>query len=241
MSNYALLDNVSHKDIKIVTEYSAKYGNNVGSVLTFPTEFSDIQKEYPILFQKDPETNKFSAIALLGFKKDENLYLNNGGWNASYIPAMVTREPFLIGYQNQTNLNIQDNNAMIHINMDSPRISDSSGTPIFLELGGNSPYLNKISHTLKVIHEGVALSDKMFDAFTHFDLIEPVKLDIHLNNGQEYSITGNYTINKEKLQSLSGSELKELNQTGFLQGAFLVISSMDNIYKLINIKNTMIS
>lgn len=238
MSNYTLLDNVTHKDIKIITDFSEAYGNNVGSVLTFPTEFSNIQKEYPILFQKDPETKKFRCIVLLGFKNNENLFLNEGKWNAQYIPAMILREPFLIGFQNQSKIQDQENGAVIHIDLDSPRVNKTEGQPLFLDLGGNSPYLNRVAKSLEIIHQGLFSNDEMFEALAHFDLLEPVKLDFTLNNGQEHTITGNYTINKQKLNDLSGEDLQRLNQAGILQNIFLAISSMDNVYKLINMKNS---
>lgn len=236
MSNYAVLNNVNHQEIKIVTEFSAQYGNEVGSVITFPSEFNNIQKEYPIFFQKDPDTNKYRSVILLGLQKDENLYLDQGKWQADYIPAIVLREPFLIGLHNNQSDN-DNQSAMVHIDLDSPRVNTTNGQSLFLELGGNSPYLNKIIQTLELIEQGLRVSDAMFAAFSHFDLIEPVKLDVTLNNGQQYSIKGNYTINKEKLANLKGENLEQLNKRGFLQAAFLVMSSMDNMYKLINKKN----
>jgi hypothetical protein len=53
MANVVSLNNVTHKDLKIITKYSEQFGNNVSAVLTFPTEFADMQREYPILFQKN--------------------------------------------------------------------------------------------------------------------------------------------------------------------------------------------
>jgi len=239
MDNYAILNNVNHQDLKIDTNFSALYGNEVGSVITFPSEFNNIQKEYPIFFQKDAATNKYRSVILLGLQNDENLFLAQGKWQADYIPAIVIREPFLIGLQSPTSGD-ENKSAMIHIDLDSPRVNTQIGQSLFLELGGNSPYLNKIIQTLELINHGLTISDAMFAAFEHYDLIEPVKLDITLNNGQGYNIKGNYTINKDKLSNLNGEGLQQLNRSGFLQAAFLVMSSMDNMYKLIKKKNGLI-
>ncbi|MBL4823500.1 MAG: SapC family protein [Colwellia sp.] len=239
-NNYAILNNVNHQALKIDTNFSAQYGNDVGSVVTFPSEFNNIQKEYPIFFQKDPDTNQYRSVILLGLQKDENLFLTQGKWQADYIPAIVIREPFLIGLQ-RSKSGDNNNAAMVHIDLDSPRINTENGQSLFLELGGNSPYLNKIIQTLELIEQGLRISDAMFATFTHYDLIEPVKLDVTLNNDQQYNIKGNYTINKEKLAKLKGEDLEQLNRRGFLQAAFLVMSSMDNMYKLINKKNELIA
>ena len=45
-----------------------------------------------------------------------------------------------------------------------------------------------------------------------------------------------YTINQKKLAELDAENLHKLNRSGFLQGAFLVISSLGNVQRLIEMK-----
>lgn len=243
MARHVLLNNVEHKDLKVKTSYSTAFGDNVASTLTFPTEFGDIQKEYPILFQKNRETGRYQSIVLLGFKKGENLFLEDNsagtksGWNANYVPGVIARGPFLIGFQDQTSQGGLDREPVIHIDVDNPRVSVDEGEPLFREFGGMSPYLEKVSNILRGIHEGMVINDAMLAAFESYDLIEPVTIKIELINGEKYSLEGNFTISEERLRNLSGSALEQLNKVGFLQGAFLVISSLGNVKKLIDIKN----
>lgn len=210
----------------------------MASVLAFPTEFVELQKEYPILIRQNSESKKFQATALLGLNKDENLYLNpayRSGWAANYIPAAIVKGPFLIGMQSEDEES--GKNPVVHIDLDHPKVSEQDGYPLFLEHGGTSPYLDHIASVLKVIHEGMATQDIMFSAFSELDLIEPVTIDIDLNNGEKRQLVGNYTINEEKLASLSGDKLEQLSKRGFLPLAYAVIASMTNIRKLIKIKN----
>ena len=99
MSNFAILNKTAHKDTKVITDRSADLGDKVKFVMTFPLEFRNVQSNYPIFFIKDGDTGQFYPIALFGFEKDENLFLSDAGWDASYIPMMVKRQPFLIGFQ----------------------------------------------------------------------------------------------------------------------------------------------
>ncbi len=237
MANYVLLNNVQHKDLRVIAQFSAAYGDNVGSTIIFPTEYADIQKEYPILFQINPDTGKYQSIALLGLSQHENLFLHrNGEWNASYVPAVIARGPFLIGFQEDPN-DSDNKEPVIHVDMESPKVSLTEGAPVFLEFGGNSPYLDSITRSLKDIYDGSAISDAMFQAFTELGLIEPVNIEIKLNDGTLHRLNGNHTINRDKLANLTGDELFQLNRAGFLAAAFLVTSSLGNIQKLINIKN----
>lgn len=238
MTNLITLNNVAHKDLKIITRHSEEFGNNVSAVLIFPTEFADIQREYPIFFQRNPETQKYQSVALLGITPGENLFLQNGQWNARYIPAIIAREPFVIGFEDQSADGGDEHAPVVMVDMDSPRVNEHEGQAVFLEFGGNTQYLESINRILQGIYQGMSVSDEMFEAFTELGLIEPVALDIKLNNGETHRLTGNYTISREKLNSLNAEELAKLNKAGFLEGAFLVASSLNNMKNLIDIKNS---
>lgn len=241
MAKHTLLNNITHKDLRVITHKSAEYGDKVGSTLTFPTEFSDVHREYPILFQKNPDNGKFQSIVLLGLRSDENLFLNDAGeWNAQYIPAVIERGPFLIGFQDQSRDGGSDRAPVIHIDVDSPRVSQSEGERVFLDHGGLSPYLEKISRLLNRIYEGMEANDAMFSAFNELELIEPVNLEITITSNEIYRFQNNYTINQERLANLSGNDLERLNRSGFLRCAFLVVESLGNIQRLIRLKTEML-
>jgi hypothetical protein len=237
MANNVLLNNVAHQNLKVIARFGAEFGDNISSVLVFPTEFVELQKEYPILFRQNPETNKYHAIALLGLSQGENLFLDPSqrtGWAASYVPAAIAKGPFLIGRQSQDDG--KSHTPVIHIDLDHAKVGHEDGYPLFLEHGGNSSYLEYIANTLNVIHQGVAIQDVMFKLFSELDLIEPVDIEIDLHNGEKHKLIGNHTINQKKLAALGGDQLEKLNKLGFLPLAYAVLTSMTNIRKLTDIK-----
>ncbi len=236
MGKHALLNNIEHHDLKIITRYGAQFGDDIGTMLTFPTEYADVQKEYPIFFRKDLQTGEFQSIILLGFEKNENLYLQQNSWNAHYIPAVVARGPFLIGFQEKEIDDVLRKEPVIHVDLDNPRVSRTEGEPIFLPQGGNSPYIEHIAMILNGIKDGLEISKAMFAAFTSMNLIEPATVNVKVNNETGYELQGLYTISQERLASLDGDSLLKLNKAGFLQGAFLVLTSMSNVHRLITIK-----
>lgn len=236
MSKHELLNNITHKNLRVITKKSAIYGDSVGGALIFPSEFIEIQREYPIFFQKDVKTGEFQAVAIFGFKQNENLFLDEQGWHANYIPAVIEREPFLIGFQREQGA--AEATPVIHVDLENPRISSGvEGEQVFLEHGGNSPYLENISRTLMLIHDGLSASKDMFSAFLALDLIEPFVLDIEFNNGVRYQSSSYYTINQEKFFSLDDAALSQLHKTGHLHSAYMVLTSLGNIKKLIGMTN----
>lgn len=239
MSNIELLDNVKHKDLKVDPSYKADYGDRGNQVLVFPSEFVEAQKEYPILLKKSRETNEYQAVALLGLDRDENLFLTeDGGWDAHYVPAIQARGPFSIGLRKSSGDNGDEDRVepLIQVDMSSPRIQES-GTPVFLPHGGTSDYLKRVSKTLKVIQEGLAVAKTFYPTLEKMDLIEPVNININLSETERYTIQNYYTVSEDKLNELSGEDLRSLNQLGYLQAAYHLISAQTNISRLIARKN----
>jgi hypothetical protein len=236
MSNHVLLNNIAHKDTRIITRYSADFGDNVHAALTFPTEYGDIQREYPILFRRDVDNGEFQSVALLGLEKGENLFLDDGRWKAGYIPGIIARGPFLIGFQEQEIDGGRRREPVVHVDMDDPRVNESEGEAVFLAHGGSTPYLQRIASILRGIQDGLAISKAMFAAFESHDLIEPVKIEANVLDDVKFVMKGFHTINRDKLARLPGSALEVLHKAGFLEGAFLVVASLNNIGKLIDMK-----
>jgi hypothetical protein len=249
MQKIETVNNVTHENLKVNASYSAELGDNVASTITFMNEFSEVQKEYPILCRKAPETGELQAVVFFGFEKNENLFLavadpvcqKNVGWRAEYVPAAMARGPFSIGVPRNADNGGEEQKPVVHIDMEHPKANCSDGQRLFLQNGGHSPYLNYIATALDTINDGMYLTKLMFDAFNECSLLEPVTLDIEFVNKDKLNISGFETINTEALSRLSGDEMERLNKLGFLQSAFFMASSMSNFQKLIDWKNRKIS
>jgi SapC len=239
MTRHVLLNNVAHKDLRIITRYSAALGHSVASALIFPTEFGDIQREYPIFFRQDPATGEFMSVALLGFSPDENLFLDGSSWNAGYVPGVIARGPFLIGFQDQRVEGQQRREAVIHVDLDDPRISTTEGEPLFLPQGGHTRYLERMADILRGLNDGMAIAKAMFAAFNELKLIEPVKVQIKLGPEEQYELVGMHTLSEEKLAALEGEPLTKLHKSGFLHGAYLVLASLNNVSRLVERKQAL--
>jgi hypothetical protein len=236
MTNTVMLNPVSHRNLRALTRFGADLGDQVGTSVVFPNEFAVVQREYPIFFRKDQTSGEFQALALLGFQKDENLFLDGTRWAGRYVPAAVARGPFLIGFQDQNVGGRMQRERVVHVDIDSPRISRTEGEALFTPDGTNSPYLEQISNLLAGIHNGLDLSKAMFAAFTELELIEPVNLEIKITAEEGINVVGLQTINQRKLAELDGAALSRLHKAGFLECAFLVLASLGNVNRLLAMK-----
>lgn len=226
-----LLNNVDHHDLLVITRHGAEFGEAVNQVLVFPTEFENVQREYPIVFRRDAE-GRLRPVALLGLGRDENLFLDDGGgWQGSYVPALFQRGPFSIAAPETA-----EGEPMIRIDLDHPRVSRSEGTPIFLPQGGNSPYLEQVTAVLRAIYLGHHLLDPMVTAFENAGLLRQVNLEARVGETEVYAVSDVFTIDRERLAALGADALAALHQGGFLQSAFHVAASLGNMQRLIDRK-----
>ncbi len=241
MPNHVLLDNISHKDLRIITRRSAQYGDNEMCAGVFPLEYRQVQAEYPIVFRKSTETGAFESFALFGLASSENLFLSNDGWTANYIPLTIQRQPFLIGFQNQSVEGIPTENPVVHIDMDSSRVSRSEGEALYLEHGGSSPYLEHVSSVLRTILEGHEAMKGFADALNELQLLEPFTLEVELNDQSKHKLSGFYTINEEQLLKLNAQSLERLHNKRYLEHIYMAVASVTNIRTLIELKNKKIA
>lgn len=233
MARYELLNNVAHQDLRVVMRFGREYGDQVGLVPAFPTEYAELQREYPIFLRRDPASGEFQSVALLGFGQDENLFLHEGRWQAGYLPGIIAKGPFVIGFQDRGDGGQPRREPVIHVDMDHPRVSQAEGERVFLPQGGNSPYLEHIITVLRGIHEGAGAGRAMFDAFAALDLIQPVRVDVKFDHAHGVNLEGLYGIDRERLAGLRGDALQDLHQAGYLEGAYLLLASQHNVRRLL--------
>ena len=235
MPNHVLLNNLEHRDVRILTSYSAALGNNQMFSLTFVDELRSIQAHYPILFKRDT-AGQYLPVALHGLQEHENLFLTEHGWDADYIPLSVQRQPFLIGFQSTGGIASgasNDKSPVIHLDMDSPRVSLTDGEPIFLPQGGNSPFINQIATVLQQIQLGVERNSQWSRYLTEYDLMEAVSLDLQLSPQHTQQLSGFYAIHEEKLAQLSAAQLGNLQQQALLQPIYMALASLSQLRALI--------
>ncbi len=223
MSKHVLLDNDEHRDLRVITRRAAELGDEIMVTLTFPAEFRNVQAHYPIVFAKSP-AGTFAPLALFGFKEKQNLFLTAQGWEAPYIPMMIERQPFFIGRG-------ANDQKVIHIDLDSPRVSRTEGEPLFREQGVNSEFLDRAGSILVTIERGVAQTAGFVAALTELNLLESFVIDLD-SNGAQHRFAGFHALQEERLAKLGADALGRLHEKGYLQAIFMVVASMSNFREL---------
>jgi len=220
-----LLNNISHKDLRVITQRGAQWGDDVMSAPVTPDEFRSLQAHYPIVFQRD-EQGAFHPVVLFGLKEGQNLFLGDKGWDADYLPLAMQRMPFSIGVT-------QDELRMM-VDMASPRIASAAeGEAVFLPHGGNTELLERANSILRTLHEGLQATPEFMAALVANELLEPFVLDVEQPDGSRGRLVGFHMIHEERLAALDASVVTLLHQADYLQPIYMAIASMSNFSALI--------
>jgi SapC len=220
-----LLNNITHKDLRIVTQRGAQWGDDVMSCPVTADEFRSLQAHYPIVFQQDAQGHLLPVV-LFGLEESQNLFLGDKGWDASYLPLAMQRMPFSIGVA-------QDELRMM-VDMASPRISrGAEGEAVFLPHGGNTDFVEKANSILRLLHEGLESTKEFVQSLVANDLLESFVLKVERPDGSQGQLLGYFMIHEERLAALDANTVGLLHQADYLQPIYMAIASMSNLEKLI--------
>jgi len=234
MTRHAVLDSKDHREIRIRAGASAELGDAVMACLTVPSEFRRVQNEFPIFFRRDLDSGRFSALVLFGFESGENLFLDEGRWDARYRPLALSIQPFLVGKSAD-----DKGPAQVHIDLGHARIAadGEEGVRPFDDLGQPTPYLEAVIAGLDELDQGYRASGAFYAALERYELLEPFSLDIDLRDGSKHRLVGYHLIDEEKLRALEPGALAELHSAEHLMPIFMALASLANLSALIERKN----
>lgn len=240
MTNHQLLNHQTHSDYRIIADRSAQLGDSIMHAMVFSRELRSLQAHYPIFFCKDSDTGNFYPAALFGLEQGENLFLKNSGWSAGYVPMMVERQPFLIGFQSSDGAHNEAREPVVSIDMDSPRVSQETGHRLFNDDNKPSEFLQQSVEVLDAIHRGHKDNENLIAALLEHQLIESCSMEVGLADGSKRKLLGYYTINENTLRELSSDALSELHGSGHLEAIYMMIAALTNMASLIEKKNALL-
>jgi hypothetical protein len=229
MTHTVLLNNVDHQALRVITQRGAAYGDAVMTAVSFAGEFRNLQAHYPIVFRKLPDGITFEPVALLGFEEGQNLFLGPQGWDAPYVPLAIERLPFYIGRDGDE--------LVVHIDLQSPRVSSQEGEAVFLPHGGSSEMLERMNSVLLAIHQGLQSTPAFIAALLQHDLLETFVFEAERGSGASLRLEHFYTIHEERLAALPGAALQRLSEAGHLQAAYMAVASLSQLRALVERSN----
>jgi hypothetical protein len=225
MTNIVVLNSLTHREVRVQAEASAKFGDNQRFVPVVIAEFPLLVTHYPVLFSKDTETGAFFCGAMLGIDEGENLFLKDGKGHEGYRPLTLQRAPFFVAGED------------LAIDLDHARIAPHGGQALFNDKGEPTSYLESIKAAFQQLKPGIEMTKRFTELLLNLNLLEPVDIVLGFDDGTKRNLVDLYTVNQEVLRQLPDASVLELFRRGYLQLIYLLIASLKQIPVLAKKKN----
>lgn len=234
------LNSSTHKRLRVDLHGAIPANKTLRNSAVVLQEFAHLVLQYPILLSKNQSTGRFSCVALFGFDEGENLFIENGHWQALYIPLNVQREPLMIGTQTVDDDATRASEHVVFADFDDARLQEAVGEPLFNERGFPSDYLQHGTALLKALKDGLEQTQAFIEKILALELVAPAELQIEFLDKSKRQINGLYTIDRQRLQALETADIEALYRNGYLEAIYTMLASFGHVHSLIARKNARI-
>lgn len=217
-----------HLKIKKLDDFEFLKDQNVASILI--NEFSRSAPIYPIVFIEEKNKGELKPVILLGLQKGENLFVQNGKWTSSYIPAVIRRFPFALA----TNPNDESKRTLC-IDEESHLVSTSEGEPLFSPEGAPSALLENVKKFLTELQQMEFFTQTFCHYLKEKDLFVPMKMKVKASD-EIKNIQGCFVINEERLNNLSDDTFLEIRNLKYMAAIYSHLTSLAQMERLVQLK-----
>ena len=225
--NPAPLNSKTHLNLRIKpSEDGLRFSAKTNSVLLAAVEFPQACRHFPIVFAKTAD-KQVLPVALLGFRDQENLFVDAGGrWIGEYVPAYIRRYPFVLARGEASQ------ELTVCIDESYPGFGADEGQALFNAKGEPTDHLNVVLAFLKDYQTQIGRTEVFLRNLLDLDLLVDVSASVNLPGGERYSLTGFTMVDEGKLQALSDEKVMRLFRSGELAWVYSHLLSLANFSRL---------
>jgi len=195
-------------------------------------EFGQASTSYPLVLVKDPDSERFRSVVMLGLEAGENLYHDDNKWQAIYIPQSISMVPFSLGLDPE-----KEKTLTACIDLDSQFVGEDKDQALFDADGNDTDYFKGIQDQLGRLYENEVSNEKFIKVLTDNDLLQELELNVAFNNGENKKLVGLYGINEANLAKLSDEIALEFYKSGIFMPIYAMLASAGQVNRLAQLRN----
>ncbi|MEH6712098.1 MAG: SapC family protein [Paraglaciecola polaris] len=218
------LSNAVHKDLKLKENSLSEFAASQQIMRIRVPEVGKSATNFPLFFSRNQHDGSWVLSALSSFEPQQNLFVENGRWNAIYQPTSLQTFPFFLMQSPK-----HEKSYTIGINESSNVFSKDAGEAVFDDAGRPSQYLSKAKSLLEADIKNDLETYRFVSQVEALGLIKAIDLQLVFEDGRTQNIAGLCTIDEDKMQSLSNEQMITLNKSGYLVALHAMLLS---IYQL---------
>ena len=231
MANIVPIRKDQHQNLKLATTRDLSHIAGQHIIPLTATEFAQASASFPVVFVKNPESERYRSVAMLGLEAGENLFYQDNKWTAISIPQSIATVPFSLGIDPD-----QENTLTACVDLDSEFIGEDKDLPLF-EDDKESEVLVNVQQALGRLYDNERMTEKFVKELEDHDLLQELELNIALSSGEKKKLVGIFTINEEKVKELADDVVLDFHKRGLFVPIYSMLGSLSQMNRLAHLRN----
>ncbi|REL28713.1 hypothetical protein DXX93_20505 [Thalassotalea euphylliae] len=232
MANLVPIKKEQHQNLKIAAQRSLKHIAGLHIVPITAPEYSKGAMSFPVFIVKDPDTNRYRSVAMLGLETGENLFMKGDDWTGLYAPQSVGMVPFALGLDPE-----KEKTLTACVDMDSEYVGEDKDLALYDDKGEETELMKNVQDTLGRLYESEVMTERFIKEMQDAELLEEVELVITFANGEKKKIVGIHTIKEPKLRELSDEQVLDFHKRGLFIPIHSMLASIGQLNRLAQLRN----
>lgn len=159
-ANLQTVDFGRHARLKVKPHPGFLHARDRNIVAVNLSELGPAATNFPIVFAKNPNDQRYLLMAMLGLKPGENIYFGEDFWESTYVPLSVQRHPFIVGLDDR----LEDPNQLATcVETDSACLSETDGVALFNADGSESELLRSANNMLRGMFQSGRVTEEFVE------------------------------------------------------------------------------
>ena len=228
------LDTQQHRTLRLQNQFSAieRIAPFTSYMVTL-AEFGDASHDFPLVFVRAATDidgkPQVAPIALFGLDRGENVFVEDGKWQADYLPAAFRSYPFTLA-----KVDPEGENWAVAFDASWQGFSETEGERLFDDEGKPTQLLLDVQKFAQDIEVEIERTRIAGLRLMELELLQPMRFDATLPDGQKISVDGFLTVDEKRLAALTDAQVLELHRNGLLGLLHVHRLSLANMRRLVD-------
>jgi hypothetical protein len=232
MANFVPVRKEQHQNLKISNTRNISHVAGQNIIPVAAAEYAQTSASFPLVFVKNPDSDRFRSVAMLGLEAGENLFLQDDKWTALSMPQSISMVPFSLGLDPE-----KENTLTACIDVDSEFVGEDKDLALFEEDGKESEVLVNVQKALGRLYDNERMTENFIKELQENDLLQEIELNITLAAGEKKKLVGIFTINEEKVKGLSDDKVLDFHKRGLFVPIYSMLGSLSQVNNLVKLRN----
>lgn len=225
------LDREQHRHLRLDTKaQDLSTVRKLNAFFVAAVEFADACHDSAIVWVRagtDTQgKQQVAPVAVFGIKPEQNLCLADERWRIRYVPAMLRFYPFAMSRLN-------DSQMAVCVDMAWKGLNPDTGEALFTAAGEPSEFMQSVQKQLQDLETEIERTRLLGDLLVELNLLQDMRFDATLPNGEQAVVDGFLTINEKRLAELTDAQILDLHKKGVMGLIHAHQISLPNMRRLV--------